>query len=175
MVPKGLPSSAFCCKAKKLICKNEHKARIVLGGSKFRLVPRSSFAKMCVRHKGAAPVVTWIFFVNTGHIAADDISFAATFFTKVTSHSFCRGSFPNRTRCRWAPVWFSFVDAISSVSPFAFLLLQANGGCGQRDLILYGDQANAEFLQALHIRIGVQATATQLGHALYGHGIHPPV
>ena len=32
------------------------------------------------------------------HVAAYVISFAATFFTKVTSHSFCRGSFPNRPR-----------------------------------------------------------------------------
>ena len=32
------------------------------------------------------------------HVAADVISFAATFFIKVTSHSFCRGSSPNRTR-----------------------------------------------------------------------------
>lgn len=39
-------------------------------------------------------------------------------FTKVTARSFCRGSFPNRTRCCWAPVWFHFGDATSSVSPF---------------------------------------------------------
>ena len=36
------------------------------------------------------------------------------FFTKVTSHSFCRGSFPNRTRCRWAPVWVRRCAAVFS-------------------------------------------------------------
>ena len=36
------------------------------------------------------------------------------FFTKVTSHSFCRGSFPNRTRCRWAPVWVRRCAAVLS-------------------------------------------------------------
>ena len=30
------------------------------------------------------------------------------FFAKVASHSFCHSSFPNRTRCRWAPDWFLF-------------------------------------------------------------------
>ena len=39
-----------------------------------------------------------IFFAQTEHVAADDISSAATFLQKVTSHSFCRSSFPNRTR-----------------------------------------------------------------------------
>lgn len=34
----------------------------------------------------------------------------------------------------------------NTVSPFAFLLLQANGMGGQHDLILYGDQANTELL-----------------------------
>ena len=38
-----------------------------------------------------------IYSVAMFHVAADDISFAATFL-KVTSHSFCRGSSPNRTR-----------------------------------------------------------------------------
>ena len=47
----------------------------------------------------------------------------------------------------------------NAVSPFAFLLLQANGGCGQHDLILYGDHADTELLQTLHIHIGVQAVA----------------
>ena len=36
------------------------------------------------------------------------------FFTKVTSHSFCRGSFPNRTRYRWAPVWVRRCAAVFS-------------------------------------------------------------
>ena len=36
------------------------------------------------------------------------------FFTKVTSHSFCRGSFPNRTRYRWAPVWVRRCAAVLS-------------------------------------------------------------
>ena len=34
----------------------------------------------------------------------------------------------------------------NAVSPFAFLLLQANGMGGQHDLILYGDQADTELL-----------------------------
>ena len=40
------------------------------------------------------------------------------FFAKVASHSFCRSSFPNRTRYRWASVWF-WGNATSPVSPFA--------------------------------------------------------
>ena len=47
----------------------------------------------------------------------------------------------------------------NAVSPFAFLLLQANGVGGQHDLILYGDQADTELLQTLHIHIGVRAAA----------------
>ena len=62
-----------------------------------------------------------------------------------------------------------------AVSPFAFLLLEANGGGGQCDLILYGDQADTEFLQAIYVRIGVQEIAAQPGHARYDHGTHPPV
>ena len=40
-----------------------------------------------------------------------------------------------------------------------FLLLQANRGCGQHNLIFYGNQADTELLQTLHIHIGVQAVA----------------
>ena len=56
-----------------------------------------------------------------------------------------------------------------------FLLIQANGGGGQCVLILYGDQADTEFLQAIHVRIGVQVITAQPGHALYAYSIHPPV
>ena len=62
-----------------------------------------------------------------------------------------------------------------AVSPFTFLLLEANGGGGQCDLILYGDQADTEFLQAIYVRIGVQEIAAQPGHARYDHGTHPSV
>ena len=43
---------------------------------------------------------------HSDHVAADGISFAATFFANVASHSFCRSSFPNQTRCRWASIRF---------------------------------------------------------------------
>ena len=35
------------------------------------------------------------------------------FFAKVTSHSFCRSSFPNRTRCRWASIRFFILIGVS--------------------------------------------------------------
>ena len=45
-----------------------------------------------------------IYSVAMFHVAADDISFAATFL-KVTSHSFCRVSSPNHNRSRWVVIW----------------------------------------------------------------------
>lgn len=74
-----------------------------------------------------------------------------------------------------APMRMAIQYLKDAVSPFAFLLLEANGGGGQCDLILYGDQADTEFLQAIYVRIGVQEIAAQPGHARYDHGTHPPV
>lgn len=50
------------------------------------------------------------------HVAADDISFAATFFAKVTSRSFCRGSSPNRNRLRRIAIWFWGTDLKAKTS-----------------------------------------------------------
>lgn len=50
------------------------------------------------------------------HVAADDISFAATFFAKVTSRSFCRGSSPNRNRLRRITIWFWGTDLKAKTS-----------------------------------------------------------
>ena len=50
------------------------------------------------------------------------------FFTKVTSHSFCRGSFPNRNHFRWVAVWFlkstqeSFLSTLPSLSQASYRL-----------------------------------------------------
>ena len=45
---------------------------------------------------------------HSDHVAADGILFAATFFAKVRARTRRCSSFPNRTRCRWAPDWFLF-------------------------------------------------------------------
>ena len=66
-------------------------------------------------------------FVNASHVAADGISFAATFFAKVTSHSFCRSSFPNRTRYRWASIRFFYSENKRRLSFTPALLLCAKG------------------------------------------------
>ena len=49
------------------------------------------------------------------------------FFAKVASHSFCRSSFPNRTRYRWASIRFFYSENKRRLSFTPALLLCAKG------------------------------------------------
>ena len=43
------------------------------------------------------------------HIACDELFH---FIAKLIARSFCCSSLPNRTRCRWAPVWYAALRAV---------------------------------------------------------------
>ena len=94
-----------------------------------------------------------IYSVAMFHVAADDISFAATFL-KVTSHSFCRSSFPNRTR--FAGLRFAFGCKLGNCGFYTVGMLQ---------LVVSDNRLQRAFFfsrSAHHVQIGLAFLKQQM-------------
>ncbi len=101
--------SKLCIACSDLFYKSE---RAHAAAPPFQLRPALLGSQLVCRPKGG-------FFVCKRHIACDELFH---FLLKLIARSFCCSSLPNRTCCRWAPVW-----GPSSFSPaFQFFVNSSN-------------------------------------------------